>query len=354
MRKRLLAMLLALVLLSLVGCGTTEETVATQTEVEEEEVVEEEVVEEVSYFSLGDTVSTNIAEFTLHSAEFAIALNNSMLYSSGQYSTPDDYYTPAEYDASADTRGMDVAPTGKSFVYICATIKNNDRGSSLNLEDGIFYVTYEGETSYLDIDFGATNEYDAGWEKYTSSNLLVSSGKSTTVRTSGEFSLEPDSLEDTFILMVKLPNSDGDWEEFLFEVTEDDRAAIEAEEAAAIAAWENTLEGAVANFKEESGQAYFIEHMDEYPIVSGSEMEDILLSKTWQVNYISGSGIWAGTFTFHNDGQIEDTYGYANKRTWSIDGDTLIMNGDEYYDMRLVAEDFYLLSIDGIPHTLMG
>ena len=90
-------------------------------------------------YQIGDTVSTDIFEFTLDAAAFTIALNR--VYGS-------DYFTPKEYDASADSGNPFVASVGHTYVAFTYTVKCLDRSSN-EFHDGIrgsVSIEYNGQT----------------------------------------------------------------------------------------------------------------------------------------------------------------------------------------------------------------
>ncbi|MCD7717266.1 MAG: hypothetical protein LUI39_12600 [Lachnospiraceae bacterium] len=82
-------------------------------------------IETSDYYRLGDSISTDIMDFTLDSAQFAIALENTY---------GDDYLLPKEYDASDDAKNPFVASIGHTLVYFSMIITNNNR-TSLNIND---------------------------------------------------------------------------------------------------------------------------------------------------------------------------------------------------------------------------
>ncbi|MBO5462882.1 MAG: hypothetical protein J6A49_06160 [Clostridia bacterium] len=71
-----------------------------------------------TYYKIGDTVSSDILEFTLDKATLAIALNNVM---------DENYGSPKEYNAQADNNNPFVCAKGNTYAAFTYTINNRDR-----------------------------------------------------------------------------------------------------------------------------------------------------------------------------------------------------------------------------------
>lgn len=88
---------------------------------------------------LGETVSTDLAEFTLDRADLTIALENAH---------GDDYFLPKEYSAEEDSKNPFVASKGHCLVAITYTLANLNRGN-LDLDGSfngpLFQVSYQGK-----------------------------------------------------------------------------------------------------------------------------------------------------------------------------------------------------------------
>ena len=116
--KKLLALILTAALaLSLVACGGgggTGDTTSTNTPSggEDSTPTDEQRQEDVQYFQLGDTVSTDIFEFTLDTAALTIALNNR----TANDGTAGNYFTPKEYDTQQDAQNPLVASKGHTYA----------------------------------------------------------------------------------------------------------------------------------------------------------------------------------------------------------------------------------------------
>lgn len=315
---------------------------------------------DASYHKLGETVSTDIFEFTLNAAEFTIALNNV---------NDDKRFTPKEYDADDDADNPYVAPVGHTYAAFSYTVKNLNRASSefhsgsfatvkydgkkyKAMKDGAFFQ-YETE-QYKDTDGSIKTRKAGEWYSNTSNNMLLLTNEKETRRARVELETEVKDLTADVEITFKIPNSEGKKEEFTYRVTAADRESYTKPEI------EMSLETALESFTNDASIAYFAEHLNEYKTVSGEDASKILPGKKWNVSYIitgaaSGtiSGSWTGTFRFEESGKIKDTYGYVNNRSWSIDGDTIIIDGKMNCEMRRVADRTYLLVCEGKPYLLM-
>lgn len=334
--KKALSLLLALVLcLSLCACGISPDSDPTH------------------YYRLGETVTTDIFEFTLNAAEFCIALNNV---------NNDERYTPKEYDAQKDSDNPYVAPVGHTYAAFSYTVSNLNR-ASFEFHDGSFAtVKYDGK-NYNSLEEGAYFLYadkqilDANgklktekagtWYNNPGDNFLLMAGAKETRRARIDIATEIKDLTADVEITFAIPNSDGSKTKFTYLVTEADRLANTSEET------EISLELALNSFTKDKGQEYFSRHMAEYPILSGDEISNHLNGK-WKVDYIiAGKGHWSGNFWFEANGTIKDDYGYVNNRTWKIEGDTVIINGEMQCEMRQVTDHVYLLVHDSSPYLLM-
>ncbi len=337
--KRTLALFLTLLIaLSLCACGGGEGAAQE---------------DDIQYYKLGDTVSTDIFEFTLNAAQFTIALNS--VYDENRF-------TPKEYDPQDDADNPYVAPVGHTYAAFSYTVTNLNR-ASCEFHNGSFAtVQYNGKKyhaltegayfQYADenvMDVSGKIETKKGGEWYNgpSINLLLSVGEKETRRACIDISTEIKDLTEDVVIAFAIPNSDGSKTEFTYLITEADRTANNGEEI------EMTLDLALNSFTKSAGQAYFAEHMDEYATVSGNDISGII-GKKWDVDYIiEGAGHWSGTFWFEDNGKIKDNYGYENERTWEVDGDTIIINGEIPCEIRKVSDKVYLFVHNGSPYMLI-
>ena len=70
-------------------------------------------------------------------------------------------------------------------------------------------------------------------------------------------------------------------------------------------------------------------------------------------------GSWTGAYKFEESGRIQETIpgigtGYYNDCTWNVDGDLLILDGEEHCQVRRINEGTYLLILDGAPYAIMN
>lgn len=172
----------------------------------------------------GDTVSTDVIDFTLHSAEFSY-------YTS---SMTNNYAMPVpNNDVFTFTTN-----TGRTFVCMTFTIKSKDRGTidvggifgdwTLN-----FNALYGGEPYEIKgFDLNDKNgshginlayaafSYDGGktFEKNVTANTLLRAGKTVTIRTFGVITMDPNDVKDGFDLLINVYNSDGGNDYFIYEI----------------------------------------------------------------------------------------------------------------------------------------
>ena len=180
--KKTISMLLALVMcLTFVACGggTAKET-----------------------YHLGDTVSTDIFEFTLDEAIFTYALNNTK---------GENFFAPKEYDAANDKSNPYVADTGETLIAIKYTITNTGRTTTQFYKAGFFTAKYAGKT-YPAIGVLTLNASDK------SDSVLVEAGATESNRAYAEIGVDVENLTDGFIITVQIPNSKGKTEKFAYTI----------------------------------------------------------------------------------------------------------------------------------------
>lgn len=212
---------------------------------------------EVEYHQLGETVATDIFEFTLEDGSFAIALSNMV---------NETRFTPKEYDPAADANNPYVAPKGHTFAAFTYTVTNLDRTSGEFHSGSFASVEYDGETYnameegayypyqdsvYLDADGDMQTEKAGEWYGSPPSNLLLGAGEKETRRAYVDVAVDVADLTETFYLTVQIPSSDGTQASFVYEVSEAGRQTVaqaaqaEADaEQAAVAPIEEALQGA--------------------------------------------------------------------------------------------------------------
>lgn len=208
MKRRITALLLsAAMCLSLCACGETEAKLA-----------------------VGETASTDIAEFTLEDAQFAYYLNDGTLI-------PTDEPNP-NYSASA----------GHCLVSLTFTLTNTDRAGYLSFCNPFpenrwkpnFVLEYEGKEypvnshslgnkngetfSMKDTLTSMANavivdkETGAFVREPQYSSYLLRAGSTVTIRAAGVVAVDPENLTDGFELSVDVPNSKGEYETFTYAV----------------------------------------------------------------------------------------------------------------------------------------
>lgn len=220
--KKLFALMLAAALaLSLAACGGggaedtntsgagNGDTTSTDTPSgggeDDSAPTEEEPQEKVEYYKIGDTVSTDIIEFTLDEAELAIALSNTV---------DENYFLPKEYDPQRDAKNPLVAAKGHTYATFSYTICNLDR---TNYNGKLPFVTaeYKDTTSNKQVD-GA--EYKGDTWITTGNNptspvyswrFVLDVGIERSFRSFIDIPVEADDLTDGFLLNIELPISDG-------------------------------------------------------------------------------------------------------------------------------------------------
>ena len=205
MKKNIASCLMIIMLLFLCSCGGT---------------LNGNISNETKY-KVGEMVSTDIIDFTLNSAEFA-------LYAKG---IETEYMQP-----TTDPQPLFVASTGHSFIAMTFTINNKDRGT-LNVCDtfngwkmkmtakynGNEYSLYGFDLNFKNNDMTLTwsaISRDGGtkFERYNSSNYLLHTGDTITVRTIGVIDIEPEKLTDPFELTIDVLNSEGNTESFTYTI----------------------------------------------------------------------------------------------------------------------------------------
>lgn len=310
-------------------------------------------------YSIGDTVETDILSITLTNAQFAIKLNGSASgtldqIQSGQTKLADAYFTAEEYNPETDAGLAYVAAKGHTYVAIEYFAKNLDRAS---VEfDGSFNpqfiaVEYAGNSYPGESNYGCRSENGFKWERFNSDNVLLIAGEEYHYRCYVDISTDVEDLNDDFYLTLSLPTSGGKTQDFTFLVRAEDRAVAEEQGM--------SLDEAIYSFTEAEGQDYFKEHMNEYATLSGDEIVNAVKNHKWNIVKKLSYGSWTGAYKFEESGRIQETIpgigtGYYNDCTWSVDGDHLILDGEEICQVRKINNNTYLLILDGIPYAIMN
>ncbi len=205
--KKFFVLVLALVMcISLVACGGQSSTGNS------------------SGLNVSDVASTDIVDFTILDSALAVYVGDT---------TDKGFLLPSEKKTNIG------APVGKSLVSVSFTVSNKDRAGYLNIntsekkENSMpldWKLTYGGKTyditsymySYDRIGFtpaafinGSTGEV---LDTIGTNNYLLEAGKTISFRVIGVVDVEPDSLDDSFGITVKLPNSTGKQEKFTYTI----------------------------------------------------------------------------------------------------------------------------------------
>ena len=259
--KRMTALILAAALsLSLAACGNTGASGSTAPapgSAAPSAAPSEAPEPAVEYHQLGESVATDIFEFTLEDGAFAIALSNVV---------NETRFTPKEYDPAVDSNNPYVAPKGHTFAAFTYTVTNLDRTSGEFHSGSFASVEYGGESYsalkegayylyqdsvYLDADGDMQTEKAGEWYGNPASNFLLGAGEKETRRAYVDVAADVADLTETFYLTVQIPSSDGTQASFVYEVSEAGRQAVaqaaqaEADaEQDAVAPIEAALQGA--------------------------------------------------------------------------------------------------------------
>lgn len=170
-----------------------------------------------------ETASTDIIDFTLSDASFAIFAGNTV---------NDSYLSPTD-----DSNSMYGAPVGYTFVIPTFKITNKDRAGSLDVGGTFSDWKFTWEINYngqiypvvgwdlndktggdLDLSPGACLDPLTGdlIENSDTTNSLISAGMSESYRILGMVNMEPTSLDDGFELTVNVMNSKNEYEYFTY------------------------------------------------------------------------------------------------------------------------------------------
>lgn len=191
---------------------------------------EQSAVEPAVKLALGETASTDLAEFTLEKSSLTYYVSNE----STNYVEPTD--VPNELFA---------ASLGHCYVSLTFTLANKDRGGAISFAgtfgewDPDLTVSYGGEDYhvkgfdlndnaggyYLRLDWAAVIDRDSGkiLNKHNSSNYLLIAGETVTLRTFGIIDVEPDALTDGFEIKVGVPTVGGGYEYFTYTVPDSNK-----------------------------------------------------------------------------------------------------------------------------------
>ena len=213
-RKKCIYVTLGVLMFLLSACGGNATNESLEEETTGEPVTSEAEVN--TYYNLGDTVSTDILEFTLDKAELAIALNNTL---------DENYCLPKEYDAETDVNNPLVAAKGHSYAAFTYTISNLDR-TAFNGQLPFITAEYQNEKSSKQVDGAEYSWEDNTWSQ-TGNNLVdpvyswmfvLKTQEKKRFRSFIDIPLEAESLNDEFYLTVELLDSAGEKQAFTYKV----------------------------------------------------------------------------------------------------------------------------------------
>ena len=226
MKKMLLLVLAAALMLSLAACGGGEKTditsdsdVTSETNTpsnSENPATADPTETETQYYQIGDTVSTDIIEFTLDEAELAIALSNMQ---------DETYGMPKEYSPQEDAQNPFVASTGHTYAAFTYTLSNLDR-TSWNGELPLVSAQYQDAASDKQVDCAELSAESGVWESNGNNpaspvyswHFVLETGEQRSFRSFIDLPVEAESLTDSFILTATLPVSDGSTASFSYMV----------------------------------------------------------------------------------------------------------------------------------------
>ena len=180
---------------------TTTENLSVAETIEENstEGATEETESAIQAAEPGETISTDLMEFTLNSAEPAIALGNTI---------GDDYFLPKEYDPDEDAKNPHVAEIGHTLIAINYTAKNLNRTyDEIDSGSNFVQVEYNNETYPCDTEYGYLTNDGENWEHHGASNVLLSAGEEATLRCCIDIPVEMEDFSDEFSLIFSIPTA---------------------------------------------------------------------------------------------------------------------------------------------------
>ena len=360
--KKQIAILVLSLLLGLFLCACNKQMINEETSNTPESLIEETIApveEQIAEYKLGDTIETDIVRITLNNAQLAIKLKMTSYgtydqIQSGNTVIDKDYCTADEYDPEEDLGLAYVASKGHTYVVVQFLVENLDRGS-IDLNDTAT-IEYNGQEYNKKFDFKASSENGYEWARYDSSNVLLLPGEATYYRGYLDINTDVEDLDDDFNIILSLPQSDGDTIKFKYIVKAEERQVIENQEI--------SLEEALSLFLDQEGMDYFTNHMGEYTVLSGADIETSISGNKFDLQKKESYGSWSGKYHFESDGRVQETIydgsvGYFNDVHWSVNGNKLtIETGSnrkiDEYEVRMITSKTFLLSQNGKPVGLMS
>lgn len=297
--------------------------------------------------NLGKIAKTDIASFKLLDAKYTYALNRSI---------DNELGVPKEYNSDEDSGSPYVAAKGNTLVGITFSLENTDR-SEIDMNWDWLSVKYNGKKYSSDIKYVAQSSDNINWSSYSSNNIIILSGKKMYYRCYLDIEEDVKNLDSDVELYVELPSSDKK-EIFKYVVNKLDRKNYKGEPI--------ELDVAIKNYEHKNVQNYFKAHMDDYEIMTGNEIKQVLTDKTYNIVETLGVGTWKGTFKFESSGNIFEggnkyAKGYTNKRNWKVSENNLILawintSGDKkenIVQLKKIKDNTYLIVENNEPKGII-
>ncbi len=178
-------------------------------------------------YQVGDTVSTDMFEFTLVSSDLSYGAENLMT---------DDYLTPTtDYNNNPF-----VADTGSTLVILEVKIKNLNRSSSdiagtfSNDWNWYWRISYDGSeydlyswswslslSSPVGLGVSAISSNGTSWTNFDSSNDIIDAGETVFYRIPTVVDVDISDFSSPYELVINIPNSDGEDVEFIYSINGD-------------------------------------------------------------------------------------------------------------------------------------
>lgn len=188
-------------------------------------------------YTIGDTVSTDILDFTLDRAAMSFYADKHLTRTMQKVVTTADKYALPTNESSDHNF---VANKGRVLICLEFTVKNNDRSTINMCSAGNNWLTKDLTVTYGGKEY-PVNGYDmnnpdgdtfgmklgdaifskddkATWEYDGSSNYLLRAEENTTFRVVGVAVFDPKSTADPFQLSVDVLNSEDKKEKFTYSI----------------------------------------------------------------------------------------------------------------------------------------
>ena len=184
----------------------------------------------IEKYKLGETVQTDILEFTLKSATLAQYAERSLKWdkntleveSADHYIIPTD--TPSEYGFKTNK--------GRTLICLEYSYKSNDR-EKVEIASNGMKVTYNGSEVDVKGYKDGKPDGDSGFYQYNAiikvndgdrwfypnqQSIFIPVGETGTFRNNGIAKFEPKSLADSFDLRVSVLDSSGEKQDFVYTI----------------------------------------------------------------------------------------------------------------------------------------